>query len=385
MQATRSKALAAAVAAAFLTLSGAAVQAAELTGGQTYTPYILSGGPPDSPAQHVNPNNSASAFSGVVSINIRYTGDAGDGRGVRPLSFICSGALVGTRQVVSAGHCVDTTGNGTLIDVTQPFNVSGSDVRVVFNSNGSQNAVITASAVAMHPDYKGFGNCPAGTPGFCVNDDISVITLSQDAPSTAKIYSMYGGNVGSGQQITMAGYGTSGDGINGFTISPSFTTKRTGQNIVDIFEGDDEKFAGFDANGFITGGANEVYYADFDGVDSQGQLKDSFCTFYGVCSPILPILQESNIGGGDSGGPSFISYHDQMLLVANNTFGSSGYGEEKSGAYGAAFGGILLASYLPWLQSVTGNGINVVPAPGSLMLLGLGLAAAGLTRRAKRS
>src|SRR5687768_11922222 len=91
--------------------------------GMTVTPAITAGAPPDSPAARVDPNVPSSAFSGVVSINIRYDGQ----------SYICSGALVGKRQVISAGHCVDTDGNGTFVDLNKP----GTDVRVVFNSTAS--------------------------------------------------------------------------------------------------------------------------------------------------------------------------------------------------------------------------------------------------------
>lgn len=328
---------------------------------------ILAGAPPDSAALRVDPNTASSAFSGVVSINIRYDGK----------SFICSGALVGVRQVVSAGHCVDTDGNGHVIDVSQSFAASGKDVRVIFNNSnvvGSPDrAIVTASAVSMNPNYAGFGNCPVGVVGFCVNDDISVITLSQDAPASAKIYSLFAGGIGSGTQIVMAGYGTSGDGINGFNISPNFRIKRTGGNVVDIFEGDDENYTGTDAFGFIQGGRNEVYYADFDGVNSLGVNVDSDCTFFGVCTAQLANSIEANIGGGDSGGPSFIQYGDELLLVANNTFGYSGFGEENSGAFGSLFGGVLLGAYVPYLIVATGGAIGVVPEPGSVALLAVAM------------
>ena len=166
------------------------------------SPTIVAGAPPDSPAARVDSNVATSPFSGVVSINIRY------GNGV---SFICSGTLVSSRDVVTAGHCLDVDGNGTLIDITQP----GADVRVVFNAgSGAGSAVVLASSVSMNPDYDGFGNCPDATmTEFCVNDDIAVIHLSQDAPAAADIYKIYSGLVDVGELATLVGYGNTGTGI----------------------------------------------------------------------------------------------------------------------------------------------------------------------------
>ncbi|MES2316261.1 MAG: trypsin-like serine protease [Pseudomonadota bacterium] len=319
----------------------------------TYKPLISAGALPDSPEARVDPNAPGSAYSGVVSLYIQY-----DGQG-----YICSGALVGKRSVVSAGHCVDTDGNGSLIDINAP----GNRVRVIFNVDGAYSSIITASKVSMHADYKGFGNCPVGVDSFCLNDDISVITLGEDAPAGAKIYKVATNGMGEGTRIMMAGYGTSGDGTDGFYVDPEFDVKRTGQNYADFYDLDDEE-------GFASG-RQEVYYADFDGAG-----RDTFCDYVGICSPVLANDVESGIGGGDSGGPSFVMLNGEMTLVANNTFGSSFIYED--GQFGTYFGGMVLGSYADYLSAATDGQVTLVPEPGSLMLFGLGaLALAGVRRR----
>jgi hypothetical protein len=358
MNATRlAAALAACVSLAALALPAHAVAIQ----GATVVPLVTAGAPPDSPAARVDPNTAASPFSGVVSINIRYDGQ----------SFICSGTLVSKRDVVTAGHCVDTNGNGKLIDITAP----GADVRVVFNAStvvGSPGrAIVTADKVSMNPNYEGFGNCPSGVPGFCVNDDIAVVHLSQDAPPDAKIYRAFTGDVTTGQLITMVGYGTSGDGINGYTIGPDFRIKRSGQNVIDLFDLDDEQN--------FAGGPKEVWYADFDG---GGQ--DTFCTLLNVCTPVLANDKEANIGGGDSGGPSFLFADGEYFLLGTNTFGGTLQGQNP-GAFGTYFGGMLIGAYADYLEEATMGAIQtMVPEPETYALMLAGLAAVGVAARRRR-
>lgn len=358
------------------TIQGRSAANSIATTGGSIAPMVLAGQLPDTPAARVDSNSPSSPFSGVVSINIRYLDPADP---TTRLSFICSGSMVSATQVLSAAHCVDTTGKGQVINLSAP----GSDVRVVFNTPGVPGApgtysLISASSVVIHPDYHGFGICPDSSFG-CVNDDLSLITLSAPAPAFAKTYKIATNVQALGTVFTQVGYGTSGDGTNGYTISPSFFVKRSGQNSYDLFDTNDEA-------SFNPASAREVWYADFDGpVTSAPEIADRLCTLGFRCGTTLGNAIETNIGGGDSGGPSFVQDAlGNYLLVANNTFGINFKDptnpKDRGGRFGDIYGGILLSGYTSFLE---GNlvGATFVPEPETLLLMLVGIVGLGIARR----
>ncbi len=346
-----------------LTYEGAAVNPRVLAGSEN---NFVSGGGIEGGAPFV----PAGEFTGVVSIFI-------DADTTTPGGGICTGSVISNKHIITAAHCVDTPG-GAAIGLGPT-----STITAVFNDGGAIVDLGNAVEVINHPDYLGFGVCgptdQSGLGGGCLNDDIAIITLDSAIPDGVEIYDFYDGDVQPGEMFTMVGHGTTGNGIDGFNPQSSdFFNKRFGFNNAEIFTCDDADVgAAFgspvacDNNGSET----EVWYADFDGTDSTGADVDFFCNLAaflcdaGLGGDTTQALFEASIGGGDSGGPSFIydAVEDKYLLVGNNTFGTETIGE-AIGGFGNYFGGNLYRPYLGWINDV------VVNAPLSIGLILTGLA-----------
>jgi hypothetical protein len=358
-----------------ITFSSAFANLAQIDG-SSVVPKILAGGVD---AVSGAPLLPAGAFTGVVSINIRSGSDSG----------ICTGTVISKRHIITAAHCIeDGSGTGAAIDIS-----GANDVRAVFTDGGAFNDIMTASHIKIHPDYDGFANCSgsdaAGFTAACLNDDIAIITLGADIPAGVEIYG-FSDQAMDGQLLTMVGHGKSGNGITGDAIAESFLNKRIGFNFAEIWDCDDATSVGTSGGYFNSGlcetnfgNEAEVWYADFDGFDANGVFQDTWCNSFSLgCSDTwlgetfsqpyydFATLFEANIGGGDSGGPSFVydAVTAEFKLIGSNTFGAG------DGSYGTWFGGNVYAGYKGFIA-------QFVPAPSGLGLVLVAFGAVALRHR----
>lgn len=274
------------------------------------------GTPPDSPANRVDPNTTASAFAGVGSVFMQ-TSPGGSG-------YIGSAAAISPTHILTAGHNVDLNDNG-VVDVTP------SNFRFILNFGGNITHQIFAKTIHLHPDYTGFANP-------FVNDDMAIIELNAPLPAGVPIYPIFDTPFTSVQTITMVGYGQSGTGTSSsYTVGAAFDVKRVGQNQADAVELDDEG-----------SGSAEVFQIDFDGLGFNAWGGGS-----------LGNTLETTLGGGDSGGPSFVNVGGQLEIFGVNTFG---FGNIVSGQvrnppmFGSGSGGIVVSAYMDWVNSILGGG-----------------------------
>jgi len=261
------------------------------------------GAPADSPGKRVDANVPTSQYAGVGSIQVN----------ARRGTYIGTGTALDEWHILTAAHVLDLNSDGKVNQKDGLNNVS-----FILNVDGDRSHTIAVAQITLHPDFTGF-NRPS------VNDDLAVLRLVTPLPSTVPTYELPTSDLAAGTTITMVGYGQSGTGVDGYTVGASFTVKRTGQNAADAFYVQDD-----------TGkpAANEVFRFDFDGPTGAGAMGGE----------TLGNDKEATLGGGDSGGPSFVD----NVIVGVNTFTQAFFGPY----FGTLGGGINVFPYVEWISAV---------------------------------
>jgi ABC-type phosphate transport system substrate-binding protein len=224
----------------------------------------------------------------------------------------CSGVVIAPTYVLTARHC------------TSPW---GSSLPSFFINTSSNPIVIPVQTYTNSP-----------------STDLAILKLASPVPTGVPIYSLYQTPLQIGTIITMVGYGQSGYGDVGISSEPTSTVKRVGQNIVDVISSGQDTFS-----------------FDFDGPDASTNVSGGLTLGNNV---------ESTLGGGDSGGPSFITIGNTLSIVGIHS-------ASTANNYGApAFGttGIDSSIYynLPWINSVVPEALSApyisgfTPASGAV-------------------
>lgn len=275
----------------------------------------------------VDPNSAASPWAGVGAVVVNGS----------PYS----GALIGDRYVITAAHVVGGT--------------ASSNISFVLNAGaGSQSFAV--ESVSVFPGYRG---TTAGADGVW-HDDLAIVKLARPVAAGVPVYGIHAGSL-NGKTATLVGYGGGGDGINGATVGASSSVKRSGQNRIDKVLADDDG-----------SGQAEIYLFDFDGPDASSNV-------YGAA--VAPNLSlgagiEAHYAGGDSGSPLFINDNGVWKIAGVAAFNGSTNLSGSSVKFGAVGGGAILASYQPWIESVT----TPVPEPHAWLMLLAGLGLIGVVR-----
>lgn len=312
--------------------------------------------------QYLADRTAGSNFSGVVNLWFRNSAGA--------VTNGCTGSLLAGGKILTAAHCIS---NGSTL------------LHTSFTARFFQTGVgwvdINGTEMVAKTGYSG---------AVVEENDVAVLTLGAAAPTFARTYSL-ANSFTIGQEVTLAGYGLTGDGATGGAFSNNqFNNNavlRYGRNKFEttcqtslanlIGTGNCATFASGQA---ATQGG--IFLADLDrnGLSNGGTL----CATLGFCtSSVGNLFDEVTTAPGDSGGANFM---DDFSVAGVTSFGQRN-GNGTHGFFGFATGYTCVAnvadnaacqSNYNWVNAQ----ITTVPEPSTYALVGVGLLAMfGVSRR----
>lgn len=326
-----------------------------------YQSMVVVGDPtPTGPGVGINnplylPPSTDNNYSGVVNL---WLDDLDLGQ-----RFGCTGTLLSNRKILVAAHCVS---DGTNAITTDRFTAR-------FRNADGTFTEVRGTGIAVQADYSG---------DVLEEQDVAVLTLDTDAPSTARTYTLFQGNPL--VDYTMAGYGRTGTGLTGGTNTANnqfgaVNVLRAGRNTFETTANDAGSFAtSANSNPAAFGG---ILVSDFDRIGQSG--NSAICSVLGFCGAGIDL--ESSIGSGDSGSAAFTNTWE-ILGVASWGSTTGGVGA----LYNSYFGYACVANYAANAACVRNYNFvqaqlapaDVVPEPSTYALMATGLV--GLVGMARR-
>ncbi len=252
----------------------------------------------------------------------------------------CTAVLIAPSTVLSARHCGPSVGGSVL-----------------FGTNRNSPTFSSSIQSVVYP-----GGGTAGSP-LLNGGDVAILRLTGSVPANvATPFALSDATTElTGFSVVTLGYGGRGIGSTGATGSDGI--RRGGTNVLDRY--------GAPVNTTSSFGGSNIFSTDFDNPFGTSN------TLGWLGSQATATAFEATTAGGDSGGPLLFDNGGTWTLM-----GVLSGGTTNNSVYGDISWWTGVAPFRTQIEAAGGVFISVVPEPGTygLMLLGLGLVFAGLSR-----